>query len=74
VSTLDALERARAAQPDDWTPPPESPAVRALLAELDAFRLAEPELYAWIASGAPRVTEADHLELFGKPYEKRKRK
>lgn len=48
--------------------------MRALLAELDAFRLAEPELYAWIASGAPRVTEADHLELFGKPYEKRKRK
>lgn len=35
---------------------------------LAAFEHAQPALYAWVAAGAPRLTEAEHLERFGEPY------
>jgi hypothetical protein len=38
------------------------------VAALAAFQRSQPALYAWIASGAPRLTEAEHVERFGAPY------
>lgn len=43
-------------------------AVPEALAALRAFRRNEPAHAAWITDGAPRLTDADHLERFGEPY------
>jgi hypothetical protein len=46
--------------------PPE--ALGEALDALAAFEHAEPALYAWIAEGAPRLTEAEHVQRFGQPF------
>lgn len=38
------------------------------LAALEAFRRNDPKLAAWVAEGAPRLSEAQHQERFGEPY------
>lgn len=40
---------------------------------LAAFRRDYPELHSWIAAGAPRLSEHDHLVRFGVPYESPRR-
>jgi hypothetical protein len=40
------------------------------LRALAAFRRDQPALYAWVAAGAPRLSEAEHLARFGEPYRK----
>lgn len=40
----------------------------ALPEALAALRRVPPELRRWIVDGAPRLTEAEHLERFGEPY------
>lgn len=37
-------------------------------AALGGFRRSKPALYAWVAEGAPRLTEVEHLTRFGEPY------
>ncbi len=51
------------------TPPPPDALPNALRA-LRHFRETQPELAAWIAEGHPHLTETDHLERFGQPYQK----
>jgi len=46
-------------------PPNARPEAEAALAE---FRRSKPALYAWVAEGAPRLTESAHLARFGEPY------
>jgi len=38
------------------------------LRALERFRDTHPDLYAWIADGAPRLTDADHVARFGSSY------
>lgn len=38
------------------------------LRALEQFKRGNPELYAWVAEGAPAMTEAEHLARFGEPY------
>jgi len=38
------------------------------LRALARFRDTDPALYAWIAAGAPRLTDADHIARFGSSY------
>lgn len=40
----------------------------ALRQALQALARLDPKLRAWIQDGAPRLTEAEHLERFGEPY------
>lgn len=50
-----------------FTVPPDAlPDARRALAQL---RRDEPALVAWIAAGAPRLTEQEHVERFGEPYQ-----
>jgi len=35
---------------------------------LAGFRRSWPREYAWVAEGAPNLTEAEHLARFGEPY------
>jgi hypothetical protein len=35
---------------------------------LARFAQDDPLLYAWVAEGAPRLSEAEHLARFGEPY------
>jgi len=35
---------------------------------LAAFKTSQPDLYGWVASGAPRLTHGQHSALFGEPY------
>jgi len=39
------------------------------LRALAAFRRSSPEHAAWIESGYPTLTEAEHLAMFDKPYD-----
>lgn len=52
-------------------PPEALPNARRALA---AFKRDNPELYAWIADGAPRLTEAEHVARFGVPYDGKRRR
>jgi len=38
------------------------------MAALAAFKRSQPALYEWVAEGAPNMTEAQHFERFGEPY------
>lgn len=40
----------------------------ALPQALAALRRIDPALRAWVEAGAPRLTEAEHLERFGAPF------
>lgn len=35
---------------------------------LAAFKASQPDLYAWVARGAPTPTEAQHVAWFGGSY------
>jgi hypothetical protein len=54
-----------------WPVPPD--ALPNALSSLAAFRRSDPALYAWVAEGAPRLSEAEHVERFGEPYKKRRK-
>jgi hypothetical protein len=49
-----------------WPVPPD--ALPSALRVLAHFRETQPALYAWIAEGAPRLTETEHVARFGEPY------
>lgn len=47
-------------------PPPN--ALPDALRALERLRLEQPALVAWVEDGAPRLTEAEHVERFGEPH------
>jgi hypothetical protein len=38
------------------------------LVALERFRASQPDLYEWIAAGAPTLTHEEHSARFGEPY------
>ena len=38
------------------------------LAALARFKASQPDLYAWVAGGAPNLTHGQHMALFNEPY------
>jgi hypothetical protein len=51
---------------------PNPNALRDCLASMASWRENNPEHAQWIADGYPALTEAEHIERFGKPYERAK--
>lgn len=49
-----------------WGIPPT--ALPEALDALRRLRVEDPALVAWIAAGAPRLSHAEHVERFGRPY------
>lgn len=49
-----------------WPVPPH--AIKDALRALASLRREQPALVAWLESGAPTLTHAEHLERFGEPY------
>ena len=49
-----------------WPVPPT--AVPEALEALARFKASRPDLYGWVASGAPLLTHGRHEALFGEPY------
>ena len=35
---------------------------------LARFKASQPDLYEWVASGAPNLTEGQHVAMFGEQY------
>lgn len=47
-------------------------ALQAAERALERLRAEQPALVAWIAEGAPTLSEAEHLARFGEPYQRRR--
>lgn len=44
------------------------------LGALERLRREQPALVRWVEDGAPRLTEAEHVERFGEPHAGRARR
>jgi hypothetical protein len=49
--------------------PVEPGALKAATEALDRLHYDQPALVQWIADGYPTMTEAEHVERFGEPYD-----
>jgi hypothetical protein len=49
-----------------WPVPPT--ALPEAEAALEAFKRSRPDLYEWVASGAPNLSHGQHLSLFGETF------
>ena len=41
---------------------------------LARFKASQPDLYAWVASGAPTLTHGQHVAMFGESYKAQRSK
>ncbi len=54
-----------------WPVPPT--ALPEAIEALERFKRQHPDLYGWVASGAPRLSHGQHTALFGEPYKPHRR-